>query len=112
MDIEVTQNNKLCAIFRKIAEECIHLVKEVIDSAWCSVDHSSVELDWKGNIQSMDWKCRSGYVFQEKDQQKDFNRVFSPSSACHRHTPPGGNRSRASLFPSLFSHIFLCLMPG
>jgi len=32
-----------------------------------TAEEGNVELDWKGNKHSMDFKCRSGQVFQGKD---------------------------------------------
>jgi len=66
--LKYTQNDKWGAIFRKISEEGIHLVEEVANRTWWSVDHGNVELDRKGNRHGRVFKCRSGQVFQGKGQ--------------------------------------------
>ena len=62
LDVEVTQDNEWCAVFRKAAEEGIHLI-EVAEGARWTVDHCNVELDGKGDCHGVEFKRRSGQVF-------------------------------------------------
>ena len=55
-----------CAISCKAAEKGIHVIVKV-EGTWWTVGHHNVELDRKGDSDGVEFKCRSGLVFQWKD---------------------------------------------
>ena len=59
-DVEVAEDNEWGAILRKAAEEGIHLVVEVTEGTWRTVDHHNGELDRNGDSDSVEFKRRSG----------------------------------------------------
>jgi len=79
LDVEVTQNDKWGAIFRKTAEEGIHLVEEVAKRTWWSVDHGNVELDRQGNRQQA-WSSSADLVrcSRERTCYHHFGQMRSP----------------------------------
>ena len=52
-----------CAVFGKAAEEGIHLIEEVAEGAWRTVDHCNVELDGKGDCHSMSLHILGSFAF-------------------------------------------------
>ena len=62
-DVEVAEDNEWCAILRKAAEEGIHLVVEVTEGSWRTVDHHNGEFDRNGDRDSVEFKFRFGQVF-------------------------------------------------
>ena len=56
-DVEVAKDNEWCAIFRKAAEKGIHLIVEVPKGTWRTVHQHNVELDRKGDSDSVGFKC-------------------------------------------------------
>ena len=62
-DVEVAEDNEWDAILRKAAEEGIHLVVEVTEGTWRTVDNHNGELDRNGDRDSVEFKRRSGQVF-------------------------------------------------
>ena len=60
------------------------VVVEVAKGTWRTVDHHNVELDRKGDSDSVEFKCRSDQVLQWKDLVGPLQRdeESSPSSSA------------------------------